>query len=330
MNKLVFDIGAHTGEDTKFYLARGFRVVALEANPVLAEQLKSEFQDEIKDDRLVVENKAFWDVDKSTMDFYIVNDNNEFSSLDRDAIKAFDDIKTIKVATTNLEALIKKHGVPHYIKCDIESADHLLAKQLTRIEETPDFVSVEGGALTWLADLSSAGYDRFQLINQGMVRRGLWPPKLSSRYGEIEYRFGGACSGPFGYDLNRDHWLDFEDTAFLWLSYRSLRRQNLDFVLDNWFDFHATTQEALEASVEAASTPKKTTRKNPGAKKAAAKKPTAKKPARKKAASTGRSRTTASKAATSNKPAVSAKASTRKKTAAKRKPAARKSTSAKK
>jgi len=33
MSDLVFDIGMHNGDDTAYYLARGYRVVAVEANP---------------------------------------------------------------------------------------------------------------------------------------------------------------------------------------------------------------------------------------------------------------------------------------------------------
>jgi hypothetical protein len=32
---LVFDIGCHRGEDSDFYLQKGFRIVAVEANPAL-------------------------------------------------------------------------------------------------------------------------------------------------------------------------------------------------------------------------------------------------------------------------------------------------------
>jgi hypothetical protein len=34
---LVYDVGFHQGEDTAFYLKKGFRVVAFEAHPRLAE-----------------------------------------------------------------------------------------------------------------------------------------------------------------------------------------------------------------------------------------------------------------------------------------------------
>ena len=32
-DSLIYDVGAHKGEDTEFYLRKGFRVIAIEANP---------------------------------------------------------------------------------------------------------------------------------------------------------------------------------------------------------------------------------------------------------------------------------------------------------
>jgi FkbM family methyltransferase len=40
---LIYDVGAHKGEDTKFYLAKGFSVVAIEASPELCDQLQHKF-----------------------------------------------------------------------------------------------------------------------------------------------------------------------------------------------------------------------------------------------------------------------------------------------
>ena len=34
---LIYDVGMHNGADTAFYLAKGFRVVAVEANPELVQ-----------------------------------------------------------------------------------------------------------------------------------------------------------------------------------------------------------------------------------------------------------------------------------------------------
>ena len=44
---LIYDLGMHVGQDTEFYLKKGFRVVAVEANPILAELGASRFQSEI-------------------------------------------------------------------------------------------------------------------------------------------------------------------------------------------------------------------------------------------------------------------------------------------
>ena len=55
---LIFDAGAHKGEDTNFYLLMGYRVVAIEANPDLASELRARFRGEAEDGRLIVVDKA--------------------------------------------------------------------------------------------------------------------------------------------------------------------------------------------------------------------------------------------------------------------------------
>ena len=49
---LVFDLGFHRGEDTDHYLAIGHRVVAVEANPSLAEDGRQRFAAEISSGQL--------------------------------------------------------------------------------------------------------------------------------------------------------------------------------------------------------------------------------------------------------------------------------------
>src|SRR5580692_10743206 len=55
---LIFDIGCHQGEDSDFYLKKGFKVIAVEANPALCGELKQKFSDQIADGRLVLVEKA--------------------------------------------------------------------------------------------------------------------------------------------------------------------------------------------------------------------------------------------------------------------------------
>ena len=45
MMKTVFDVGMFGGSDTKYYAAVGFRVIAVEANPTLAERARKRLAD---------------------------------------------------------------------------------------------------------------------------------------------------------------------------------------------------------------------------------------------------------------------------------------------
>ena len=58
MNMLVFDIGAHLGEDTEYYLARGFNVIAFECMPENIKRIQDKFPKGILDKRLILETRA--------------------------------------------------------------------------------------------------------------------------------------------------------------------------------------------------------------------------------------------------------------------------------
>ncbi len=51
---LVYDIGMHKGEDTDYYLKKGFRVIGFEADPDLIQYCKSRFVEAIESGRLVI------------------------------------------------------------------------------------------------------------------------------------------------------------------------------------------------------------------------------------------------------------------------------------
>jgi hypothetical protein len=51
---LIFDIGLHRGEDTDFYLKKGFRVAAFEADPDLVAHCKARFRDAISEGPLQI------------------------------------------------------------------------------------------------------------------------------------------------------------------------------------------------------------------------------------------------------------------------------------
>jgi len=46
---LVFDIGMHRGEDSEFYLKKGFRVIGVEANQELCEEVIKKYHQKFKE-----------------------------------------------------------------------------------------------------------------------------------------------------------------------------------------------------------------------------------------------------------------------------------------
>jgi hypothetical protein len=42
--KLIYDVGMHNGDDTAYYLRRGFRVIAIEPNPALVATAAERFR----------------------------------------------------------------------------------------------------------------------------------------------------------------------------------------------------------------------------------------------------------------------------------------------
>jgi len=122
-SNLVFDVGLNVGQDTAFYLSQGCRVLAIEADPTLAECARNKFAGEILAGRLTVLNVGIA-AEEGLADFWICEDKPEFNSFHR-AIAARNSYshKCIKVPVLPFDAVIERFGVPHYLKIDIEGND---------------------------------------------------------------------------------------------------------------------------------------------------------------------------------------------------------------
>jgi hypothetical protein len=88
-DRLIVDLGMNDGTDTFFYLKKGFNVVAVEANPVLARQSESLLGRFVRADRLRIVNKGITDSNSDDhLDFYINHKRSEWSSFLGAAIAA--------------------------------------------------------------------------------------------------------------------------------------------------------------------------------------------------------------------------------------------------
>lgn len=241
---LVFDLGMHRGLDTRFYLDKGFSVVALEANPGMCADARAAFADEIAGGRLHVVERALWHEGGATAPFFLNREKDDWSSTSRAwAEKGGHRAEEIAVAATTLAELLDRHGTPRYIKCDVEGMDEAFAAQLLADGRRPAFVSVEAVSLDALALLRACGYDRVQIVNQAL-NDYVEPPRPAREGRHAAVRFNGHMSGLFGRELDPAKWLPFQEAAEAYLDFARLQRRD-PLLAHGWLDFHVATAATL-------------------------------------------------------------------------------------
>jgi FkbM family methyltransferase len=208
--KTIFDIGLHEGCDTEFYLRKGFRVIALEANPQLAAVVASRLAEDVAAGRLVILNKAVAERAGEAIPFYVRSDKDGWSSIYRHVAERDGKASTrFDVEAVTIDDLFADYGVPYFVKCDIEGAESLVLTQIAASPVRPRFVSVEcfGNAGSEMVDLLlGAGYSHFQIVNQSYLK--LSKPPYPAREGAyVPMTFHGKMSGLFGEELKPDFWV---------------------------------------------------------------------------------------------------------------------------
>ncbi|HEY1453269.1 MAG TPA: FkbM family methyltransferase [Roseiarcus sp.] len=266
-NSLIFDVGCHIGQDSAFYLKKGFKVVAVEANPALCMSLRQRFGDQIAEGRFILIEKAIAEK-AGEVEFYLNEHESVRSTISiRNAEIATalgkPPIKTV-VPSTTFSTLIEEFGVPHYMKVDIEGVDILCLEGLVPFAERPNFISTEyplslAEQISELLLFRKLGYVSFQLVDQKSVPSQVppWPPR-EGQY--VDDNFEIMCSGLFGAELP-GAWLTFGGAIswYLMLFARNKRMGLLRRVPGlshfaghgSWYDIHAALPTAaLSASTE--------------------------------------------------------------------------------
>jgi FkbM family methyltransferase len=211
VEKLIYDLGVHKGKDTAYYLARGFRVIGIEADPDLHEQCQARFEKEIASGRLTLIHGAIVEDDNaSTMRFYKNRHNDVWGTVvkrwaDRNALLGAHS-EEITVPVEDFAALFSSYGCPHYLKIDIEGMDLVCLKKLLATSCRPRYVSIESEKIDFQAlveefdTFEALGYHRFFLQQQQDIHLRKVPPDSVEGH-PIDYRFQRGASGPFGADL---------------------------------------------------------------------------------------------------------------------------------
>lgn len=244
----VFDIGMNNGEDSQFYIKKGFSVVAVEANPIISKRNREKFISYIEGKCLFLMNVGIWSEEKN-LEFYVNLDNDHWSSFDptygcRDGTR----FEITRIPCVRVETLFERFGTPHYMKIDVEGADRLILSDMRTLTARPAFVSVEEYGVLCIDDLHALGYDRFQIVPQSARLKAQYTPPMPAREGVyVPASFNGNDSGLFGHELPPDKWRSFADVRTDFLS--NVRGEDHVYkgFEGEWFDVHATTAKILNA-----------------------------------------------------------------------------------
>jgi FkbM family methyltransferase len=251
---LIFDVGANNGDDSAYYLARGFHVLAVEADPVLAIRLRQRFSAELSAGTFQLLNVGVAR-ETSEAEFWICETHSEWNSFDQTiASREGQPHHAVVIPCRTFASILEEFGVPHYLKIDIEGNDRMCLEALDP-RNLPRFCSVEVAmpTLETMTLLRRLGYEKFKLIEQSdftelnwipnessVVRAGMlhlvrpagaigalavravfrafFRPKPSSPIEADGWTFPKGSSGPFGKDLPGP-WRSMDDIAFSWLAY---------------------------------------------------------------------------------------------------------------
>lgn len=167
---LVFDIGAHVGDRTACFRRLGARVIALEPQPDCAALLRAEFSGDPQ--AQIIE--AAIGAQKGSARLHRNEANPTVSTLSTDFIAAARDAdgwrdqswtSEIDVPVLTLDGLIATHGVPSFIKIDIEGFEHEALKGLTQAVPALsfEFTTIQRDvARACITRLGELGYESFR------------------------------------------------------------------------------------------------------------------------------------------------------------------------
>jgi FkbM family methyltransferase len=248
----------NNGDDSAYYLSKGYKVIAVEANPILARHARARFRAEIASRQMVIEHLGIWDR-PGKIQFWINEERDVFSSFDRTkASRMGMKCRAVDIECVTFDTLLKKHGVPYYLKLDAEGAEPHCLTSLQSMG-LPEYVSVEAESLEYLLLLWQLGYRQFKIVDQMRHNSRLPNFRNDNPFSRVAKRacgfadrfknrvvnvaFPRGCSGPFG-EETPGTWQPLEETAYNWLHLHFGHTKRGSLNPGSWYDFHAKVTHA--------------------------------------------------------------------------------------
>jgi FkbM family methyltransferase len=239
--KVIYDFGSNNGDDIPYYLKKSDIVIAVEANPVLCEQIQNRFIVEIREGRLFVESCVLNTDDSASEVYFYVHKNDHVLSQFPEPVNA-DCFEKVLLPSKSVLQLISKYGSPHYIKIDIEHYDEAILRVLFDNNIRPPFISAESHSIEVFSLLVCLGkYNSFKLVDGRSVSQKYNNHRIKVGDKFESYSFPYHSAGPFGDDIC-GKWIS-ADELFLLLVIEGL----------GWKDIHATNTVEANIQVQAQS-----------------------------------------------------------------------------
>ena len=221
---LIIHVGVHTGQDTEFYLKKGFRVVRIEAHPDICESTKRRLNSYIESGQLTFLNVAV-SSKEDPITFYANLDRSFWGTISPDRVISSDrsfSTRSVEMTLTGrrFKSILEEFGIPYYLKVDIEGSDLCRISELQQLDTKPQFISIESkesnkafwnALLEELEFLKKLGYQKFKALNQAKVTQEVCPsPTREGKY--IPYQFEYGASGLSGEETPGD-WLSESEAS---------------------------------------------------------------------------------------------------------------------
>lgn len=212
---LIYDVGMHRGQDTDYYLTRGYRVVAFEANPDNAAFCRERFKEAIASGQLTIVEGAITEMNAQNgsgekIKFYRNKDSSFWGSSAGDWAYRNEVMGTsneiIEVEAIDIKDVLAKYGVPFYLKADIVGSEIICLRALLEFENKPDYLSIRSEKVVFgkleeeFRLFEKLGYNRFKAVQQDFT--DFQTEFVSDKGEKRRYTFEEGASGIFGEDLD--------------------------------------------------------------------------------------------------------------------------------
>ena len=265
---LVYDVGMHNGDDTAYYLHKGCRVVAIEANPQLIPPAEQRFAAALAAGRLEILNVAIAATAGEAELFVPAGVDLGGSLVESNAARFSSSMRRLRVRCQPFAEILAVHGTPHYAKIDIEGHDRLCLDALTP-GNLPPYISIEmshGDGDQDIRRLAALGYRGFKCVRQNdlaVLGPSELPLQLAMRRRRLrgglqglgvrvmrrlsrtlrpardgDWHFAHGASGPFGAALAGE-WLDVTAMLSVWQALHDIDVELAAGGIGEWFDVHA-------------------------------------------------------------------------------------------